>query len=209
MTSDMRTYDLPPKLRELIDAGWTFPTTFPVVNNTHSPDAAKTLKQVIEYSIKNYYFDYRVNSYVTAEFTRSFTTRLYNKMAQHQYWIDQYLGLIDDNQFFYNDETDTLSKTVAQTGAANSTNKVADTPQNQISDINDYLTSAETDAATSSQNATETNNNTIHKSTLGDITVQFTNFAHFPSFIDQLLDAVAPCFIKVHNYEDINYGPTV
>ncbi len=183
----------PPKLRDV--PSWTFPTNYPVVDNTHSPDSSKTLRQVIEYVVKDYYWDHRIFTYDVTEFNRHFSNRLYNLMAQHQYWIDQFLGLIDDNQFFFNDETQDLQNdsTTTSTGLS----KESDTPQNMVSDIDTYLTAAT--KADDSGTGSNTQHNVIHKSTLGDITVQFNNFANFPNFTQKLITAVAPCFIMTYS----------
>ena len=91
---------LPPKFRALIDYNWQFPIDFPVVNNTTSPDATRTLKEVIKRALQEHYFDYRIHTHDVTKFTREFQSVLYEKMSQHQYLIDQYLNLITDNQFF-------------------------------------------------------------------------------------------------------------
>lgn len=212
------TADPPPKLRELVLDSWVFPVDYPIVNNTNSPDASRTLKQVIAYSIVQYYKDHRVCSYNIDYFSERLASRLYNKMSQHQYWLDQFLQLIADGQFFYNDEWDTGTvntvgtndRTTAST--TNNTNKSSDTPQNYIGDINNYLSSASVDNGGESgtdntaDDVTRTDDLHIKKSTLGDITVQFRNFAEFPNFIDQLIVAVAPCFIQFYGNEDVDYG---
>lgn len=192
---------LPKKFHEVIaDASFVFPTDYPHVAG-FSPDATRTLKEVIEHVITEHYHDHHLNYYVVADFQRHFDNRLYAKMLQHQYWIDQFLRLIDDNQFFFNDETQNLSRDIT----GNSLSKTSDTPQNSVADINNYLTSA--DQSTNSAAATELN--TIHKSTLGDITVQFTNFAHFPQFVDGILESVAPVFMHYYGNDEVEYGTTI
>ena len=192
---------LPKKFHEVItDATFVFPTDYPHVAG-FSPDATRTLKEVIEYVITEHYHDHHLNYYVVADFQRHFDNRLYAKMLQHQYWIDQFLRLIDDNQFFFNDETQNLSRDIT----GNSLSKTSDTPQNSVADINNYLTSA--DQSTNSAAATELN--TIHKSTLGDITVQFNNFAHFPQFVDGILESVAPVFMHYYGNDEVEYGTTI
>lgn len=199
---------LPPKTREILDFGWVFPLDFPVVSDNHSPDATRTLKAVIQNSLQNYYYDHRISHYDVSDFNRHLQNRLYNEMAQHQYWINEYLGLIDDNQFFYNDEWQTFARAGSGTsnGTSTSLTKTSDTPQNQISDINQYLTSAGQDSGSDSNTSsqTQTEDNHIKKSTLGDITVQFRNFAEFPNFIEKLIQAVKPCFnhAYVEEYDD-------
>lgn len=195
---------LPPKLSEIIAFNWQFPTDFPVVNNLETPDASRALKGVIINALQNYYLDYRINTHNVKEFTRRFQNRLYNKMVQHQYWIDQYLNLINDDQFFYNDEEQNFSHSTSATSVDNGLVKNSDTPQNNVSDLDDYLTSATKNDLTNTATGTETEHNTIHKSTLGDITVQFRNFANFDNFIDQLIQAVNPCFLTTFNkdYDD-------
>lgn len=192
---------LPKKFHEVItDASFVFPTDYPHVAG-FSPDTTRTLKEVIEYVITEHYHDHHLNYYVVADFQRHFDNRLYAKMLQHQYWIDQFLRLIDDNQFFFNDETQNLSRNLT----GDSLSKTSDTPQNSVADINNYLTSA--DQSTNSAAATELN--TIHKSTLGDITVQFNNFAHFPQFVDGILESVAPVFMHYYGDDEVNYGTTI
>jgi hypothetical protein len=204
MFDDSVYLDPPLKLREVITDGWVFPVDYPVVDNTHTPDASRTLRDVIAYSIVQYYKDHRVCSYNIDYFSERLASRLYNKMSQHQYWIDQYLGLIDDSQFFYNDEWNDGGTTNSRT--TSSTSRTSDTPQNMIGDINNYLTDATVDGGT--ETSTNTTNLHIKKSTLGDITVQFRNFAEFPDFIDVLIKAVSPCFIQFYGSEDIDYGTT-
>jgi len=198
------TRPLPPKLREIIDFNYQFPVDWPVVDNTISPDATRTLKQVIINSLQNYYYDHRIFTHVVPDFNRHFQNRLFNKMVQHQYWIDQFLHLIEDNQFFYNDEEQNLSRNAASNSVVNGLSKESDTPQNMVGDINTYLTAATKTDDLNSVDGTETELNTIHKSTLGDITVQFKNFAGFSNFIDQLVTAVSPCFIGAYSddYDD-------
>ena len=192
---------LPKKFHEVItDATFVFPTDYPHVAG-FSPDATRTLKEVIEHVITEHYHDHHLNYYVVADFQRHFDNRLYAKMLQHQYWIDQFLRLIDDNQFFFNDEPQNLSRDIT----GNSLSKTSDTPQNSVADINNYLTSA--DQSTNSAAATELN--TIHKSTLGDITVQFNNFAHFPQFVDGILESVAPVFMHYYGNDEVDYGTTI
>lgn len=221
----------PVKLRELITNGWIFPIDYPVVSNTASFDASKTLRAAIAYAVVQHYKDHRICSYDINYFTERLASRMYDKMSQHQYWIDQYIQLISDNQFFYNEEwqdggthtTETNGRTrTATNGRTTSssngnTSKSSDTPQNYIGDINNYLSSAQVDSGT--ENGTETGNENgsesgegethfttdlhIKKSTLGDITVQFRNFATFPDFIKQITDAVAPCFIMYYGNEDV------
>lgn len=198
---DESSPELPKKFHEVIGNGFTFPTDYPIVAGDFSPDATRTLKEVIEHLITEHYYDHRINYYDVTEFQRHFVARLYTKMAQHQYWIDQFLRLIDDNQFFFNDEEQNLSRDL--TGA--STSKTSDTPQNNITDINNYLTSADV----SNSDATAIEHNTIHKSTLGDITVQFNNFANFPSFTDGIIKSVAPVFMHYYGDESIDYGPII
>lgn len=212
------TADAPVKLRELIMDSWVFPVDYPIVDNTNSPDATRTLKQVIAYSVVQYYKDHRICSYNVDYFTERLSSRLYDKMAQHQYWIDQYVQLIKDGQFFYNEEWDdggthtTETNDRSTTSTNNNTSKSSDTPQNYIGDINNYLSAATVDNGGESGTDTNTDDTTfttdlhIKKSTLGDITVQFRNFAEFPNFIDQVLKAVSPCFIQFYGNEDIDYG---
>lgn len=192
---------LPPKFHEVITGGFTFPTDYPIVTGGFTPDASRTLKGVIDHVITEYYYDHRINYYVVADFERHFKNRLYKKMLQHQYWIDQFLRLIDDNQFFFNDEEQNFSRDIT----GNSLSKTSDTPQNSVADIDNYLTSADK----SSSDATATEHNTIHKSTLGDITVQFNNFAHFPEFVDGIIESVAPVFMHYYGDEEVDYGTTV
>lgn len=183
----------PPKLRDI--PSWTFPTDYPVVpDSAASPDATKTLKEVIEYTVKNYYWEHRIFTHDLNEFNRHFANRLYNLMLQHQYVIDQFLLLIAQNQLFYNDETQNLSRSSSNT--ATGLSKESDTPQNMVSDISTYLTAAT--ATDDSNSGTDTQTNTFHKSTLGDITVQFNNFTNFPNFTTKLITAVAPCFIMTY-----------
>lgn len=183
----------PPKLRDIPD--WVFPTDYPVVPSSGgSPDATRTLRQVIAFVVTNYYWDHRIFTYDLDEFNRHFTNRLYNLMSQHQYVIDQFLLLIAQNQLFYNDETQNFQhdSTTSSTGLS----KESDTPQNMVSDIDSYLTAAT--SADDSGTGSDTQVNTIHKSTLGDITVQFNNFTNFPNFTTKLITAVAPCFIMTY-----------
>lgn len=215
MYDDTVDVDPPVKLRELITDGWIFPIDYPVVDNNRSPDASRTLRAVIAYSVIQHYKDHRICTYDVAYFTERLASRLYDKMAQHQYWIDQYMQLISDDQFFYNEEwqdggTHTVEANGRTTSATNgNTSKSSDTPQNYIGDINNYLSNAQVDSG--SENGTEsgtgdtefTTDLHIRKSTLGDITVQFRNFAEFPDFIKQLTDAVAPCFIMFYGNEDV------
>lgn len=231
MFDDRVDVDPPVKLRELITDGWIFPIDYPVVSNNRSPDASRTLRAVIAYAVVQHYKDHRICSYDTAYFTERLASRLYDKMAQHQYWIDQYIQLISDNQFFYNEEWQdggtytnetnerTRNTTNGRTTSSSNgnTSKSSDTPQNYIGDINNYLSRAQVDSGT--ENGTETGNENgsesggsethfttdlhIKKSTLGDITVQFRNFANFPDFIKQITDAVAPCFIMYYGNEDV------
>lgn len=223
MFDDRVDVDPPVKLRELITDGWIFPIDYPVVNNNNSPDASRTLRAVIAYSIVQHYKDHRICSYDVNYFTERLSSRLYDKMAQHQYWIDQYITLVSDDQFFYNEEwqdggTHTVVESENTNGrttsaTTNATSKSSDTPQNYIGDINNYLSNAQVDTGgengTESGNENGTNDTTfstdlhIKKSTLGDITVQFRNFAEFPNFIKQLTDAVAPCFIMYYGNEDV------
>lgn len=221
----------PVKLRELITDGWIFPVDYPVVNNLNSPDASRTLRAVIAYSIVQHYKDHRICSYNVDYFTDRLKSRLFDKMAQHQYWIDQYITLVSDDQFFYNEEwqdggtqTNTTVNNTAETtnnrttaSTNGNTSKSSDTPQNYIGDINNYLSNAQVDNGNENGTETGSENNTqngtsgntfttdlhIKKSTLGDITVQFRNFAEFPNFIKQLTDAVAPCFIMYYGDEDV------
>jgi len=213
MFDETVSVDLPPKLSALINDGWTFPTDYPVVNDATSPDASKTLKVVIAYSITEYYADHRICSYNIDYFTQRLTSRLYNKMAQHQYWIDQYIGLINDGQFFFNEEWQDGGSHVTGTDSrtTDSLSKSSDTPQNSVTDINNYLTNANKEDGTEASTTASDNISDLHikKSTLGDITVQFRNFAEFPSFIDQLIKAVSPCFIEFYGNEEVDYGPTV
>lgn len=222
------TSPLPPKLREIIAEGWTFPVDFPVVDNINSPDATRTLRAVIIYSLQNFYYDHRLCMFNQDDFTRHLQNRLYNKMSQHQYWIDEYLKLIEDSQFFYNEEWNDGGTQTTETGerntASNTTSsnnglmKRSDTPQNSVSDINQYLSEAQIDENAQSGNEdinedmsnTSNFSTTLHtkRSTLGDITVQFNNFARFPNFIDQLIEAVRPCFLTYYGDEDIDYGTT-
>lgn len=200
--------DPPPKLRELILDSWVFPTDYPVVDNTRSPDASRTLKQVIAYCVIQHYKDHRVCSYNIDYFTERLASRLYNKMSQHQYWIDQYIQLINDGQFFYNEEWNDGGTHTVQSGTSGSTSKRSDTPQNSIGDINNYLSEAQQDSSTDASDSQYTTDLHIKKSTLGDITVQFRNFAEFPEFIQQIITAVSPCFIQFYGNEDVDYGPT-
>ena len=209
----------PPKLRTIIaENSWVFPTDYPVVDNTHSPDSTRTLKAVIAYSLTQHYYEHSICSYNIDYFTQRLSSRLYDKMAQHQYWIDQFLGLIDDNQFFYNEEwqdggtqtDETLGRTTSST--TNNLSRVSDTPQSMVSDIDNYLATAQKDSGgdsgvESATRGTEYSTD-LHtrKSTLGDITVQFRNFAEFPSFITQLTKAVSPCFIEYYGNDEIDYG---
>lgn len=205
--------DLPPKLSSLIADEWTFPTDYPVVNDVMSPDATRTLKAVIEYSIVSHYMDHRICSYNIDYFTERLKSRLYNKMIQHQYWIDQYIVLINDSQFFYNEEFQDGGTHVTGTDSrtTDSINRSSDTPQNSITDINNYLTNANKEDGTEASTTASDNITDLHikKSTLGDITVQFRNFAEFPNFIDQLITAVSPCFIQFYGNEEIDYGTTI
>lgn len=204
MYDDTITQPMPEKLSDILADSWTFPIDYPIVSNTTSFDATRTLKAAIAYGVTEYYKDHRICSFVRDNFTRSLSARMYKVMSQHQYWVDQYLNLIEDNQFFYNDEEQNLLKNIDQT--ANGLSRESDTPQNVIGDIDQYLTSASKSDDTSS--GTETNLNAIHKSTLGDITVQFRNFANFPNFMDTIIEAVRPCFINYYGDEDIDYGTT-
>lgn len=197
---------LPQKLKEIIADGWTFPTDYPVVDNMglQFDQARFSLKAAIAHGVTEYYADYRINSYVVDDFTQRLTSRLYITMSQHQYWLDQFLRLIDDNQFFYNDEEQNLTHDATSNG--NTFQRTLDTPQNIVSDIDNFLTEAS--KGEDSNTGNETNHNTIHKSTLGDITVQFRNFAGFPNFMQTIIEAVRPCFIMYYGSEDINYGTT-
>lgn len=207
MFNDTVDVNPPVKLRELITDGWIFPVDYPVVNNNTSPDATRTLRATIAYSVIQHYKDHRICSYDIDYFTDRLKSRLYDKMAQHQYWIDEFINLINDGQFFYNEEWQDGGTHVTETNtrSTNSINRSSDTPQNNIGDINNYLTNASKEEGT--ENAGGTTNNTtdlhIKKSTLGDITVQFRNFAEFPDFIKQITDAVAPCFIMYYGNEDV------
>lgn len=212
---------LPPKLHEIMDLGWLFPVDFPVVNDSITPDATRTLKAVIQYGLQQYYYDHRIFTHDVQEFNRHLQNRLYNKMVQHQYWIDEYLNLIADKQFFYNDEWQDMSNQTNQTDdattaatdnrTANNLSRTSDTPQNNVADINNYLTTATKDEGTDNTVSNQTDNNTmartrtednhIKKSTLGDITVQFRNFAEFPNFMDVLIKAVAPCFLLTYSQD--------
>lgn len=210
--------DPPPKLRELVLDSWVFPTDYPVVDNTRSPDATRTLKQVIAYAVVQHYKDHRICAYDIDYFTERLASRLYDKMSQHQYWIDQYIQLINDGQFFYNEEWNDGGTHTVETGERsttstnNNTNKSSDTPQNYIGDINNYLSSASVDNGGESGTDTNEDDRTfttdlhIKRSTLGDITVQFRNFAKFPEFLDQIMVAVSPCFIQFYGNEEIDYG---
>ena len=212
MFDETVTVDLPPKLSALIADEWTFPTNYPVVSDATSPDASKTLKAVIAYCISEYYDDHRICSYNIDYFTQRLTSRLYNKMSQHQYWINEYINLIKDGQFFYNEEWQDGGTHVTATNSrtTDSINRSSDTPQNSITDINNYLTNANKEDGTEEAESSSDNTSDIHikKSTLGDITVQFRNFAEFPGFIDQLIKAVSPCFIEFYGNEEIDYGTT-
>jgi hypothetical protein len=199
------------KLSELLAASWVFPTDYPVVDNNHKFDQARaTLKASIAYMVTEYYKDHRICSFVEAEFTQRLSARLYKTMAQHQYWIDQFLGLIEDNQFFYNEEwNDGGSQTTeSSTDTNNNTSKSMDTPQNTIADINNYLTAAEVNngGATGERESAYTTDLHVKRSTLGDITVQFRNFANFPQFSDTIIEAVRPCFISYYGDEDIDFN---
>lgn len=204
--------DPPPKLRELILDSWVFPTDYPVVDNNRSPDATRTLKQVIAYSVVQHYKDHRICTYNVDYFSERLASRLYDTMAQHQYWIDQYIQLINDGQFFYNEEWNDGGTHTVQEGSTTNTNttKRSDTPQNNVGDINDYLSEAEVDngGTTDANDSQYTTDLHVKRSTLGDITVQFRNFAEFPNFIDHIIKAVAPCFIQFYGNEDVDYGPT-
>lgn len=215
----MDTITLPPKLYEIIDDNsFEFPTDFPVVSNTNSPDATRTLKAVIEYSVLNHFYNHRINTYIVADFSRQFQNRLYTMMSQHQYWIDEYLKLIDDNQFFYNEEWNDGGTHTVETNERNASStsnalkKSSDTPQNMVGDIDVYLSSAEKDDASDSGTEDGLSDNTftttLHtkKSTLGDITVQFRNFAEFPNFLDKIITSVKPCFMMYYGAEEIDYG---
>ena len=207
MFDDRVDVNPPVKLRELITDGWIFPIDYPVVNNNNSPDSNRTLRAAIAYSVVQHYKDHRICSYDIDYFTERLASRLYDKMAQHQYWIDEYLNLIDDGQFFYNDEWQDGGTHVTETNGrtTNATNKSSDTPQNYIGDINNYLTNANVENGSESGNSTTDNTTDLHikKSTLGDITHQFQRFADFPNFIKQITDAVAPCFIMYYGNEDV------
>lgn len=199
------------KLSELMAASWVFPTDYPVVDDNKKFDQARaTLKASIAYMVTEYYKDYRICSFVEADFTQRLSARLYKTMAQHQYWIDQFLGLIEDNQFFYNEEwNDGGTHTVdAGTSTSNNTMKKSDTPQNYIGDINNYLTEAEQDngGETTDRDSQTTTDLHVKRSTLGDITVQFRNFANFPQFTDTIIEAVRPCFISYYGDEDIDFN---
>lgn len=199
------------KLSELITAGWVFPTDYPVVDNNHRFDLTRgTLKAAIAYSVTEFYKDHRINSFVTADFDRALGARLYKTMAQHQYWIDQFLLLIADNQFFYNDEWNDGGSHTVNSGSSTNNNltKKSDTPQNMIGDIDNYLTEAEKDdgGTTDASDSQYTTDLHIKRSTLGDITVQFRNFAGFPNFVDTIIEAVRPCFINYYGDEDIDFN---
>lgn len=198
------------KLSELLANSWVFPTDYPVVDNNHKFDATRTLKASIAYMVTEYYKDYRICSFVEADFTQRMSARLYKTMAQHQYWIDQFLTLIEDNQFFYNEEWNDGGSQTTGTGSStnNNTMKKSDTPQNYIGDINNYLTEAEQDNGGSTDETTSAYTTDLHikRSTLGDITVQFRNFANFPQFTDTIIEAVRPCFISYYGDEDIDFN---
>jgi hypothetical protein len=192
---------LPPKLREIIAYNWEFPVDFPVVNNNISPDATRTLKAVIVHSLQNYYYDHRIFTTNVLDFNRHLEIRLFNTMAQHQYWIDQFLTLIEENQFFYNDTDETNLRTVNGTTIVDGLTKESDTPQNDVSDLDNYLSGATKTDDTATNTGTVSEHNVVHKSTLGDITVQFNNFANFPDFLAVLLKCVVPCFITTYTYD--------
>lgn len=200
------------KLSELITGSlWTFPTDYPVVDNTKKFDQARsTLKLAIAYGVTEYYKDHRINSFDVAYFSQRFSARLYLTMSQHQYWIDQFLRLIEDNQFFYNDEWNDGGTHTVESGSTTNNNlvKKSDTPQNFVGDINNYLTEAEQDngGSTDARDSVNTTDLHIKRSTLGDITVQFRNFANFPQFMDTIIESVRPCFINYYGDEDINYN---
>lgn len=198
------------KLSELILASWVFPTDYPVVDNNHKFDSTRLLKASIAYGVIEYYKDHRICSFDETYFTQRLSSRMYLIMSQHQYWIDQFLGLIEDNQFFYNEEWNDGGTHVVEAGSSteNNLSKTSDTPQNMVSDIDQYLTQAQKDAADSTQDRDVQNTTDLHikRSTLGDITVQFRNFANFPLFMDTIIKGVSPCFINYYGDEDVNYN---
>lgn len=199
------------KLSELITAGWVFPTDYPVVDNNNKFDQSRaTLKAAIAYSVTEYYKDHRICSFVESEFTQRFSARLYKTMSQHQYWIDQFLRLIEDNQFFYNEEWNDGGSQTTESGSNtnNNTMKKSDTPQNYIGDIANYLTEAavDTGGGTDERESAYTTDLHVKRSTLGDITVQFRNFANFPTFMDTIIESVRPCFINYYGDEDIDFN---
>jgi hypothetical protein len=208
-----------PKLKDLYTKeAWNTmmaPTVYPFPREDALIDVTRSIRQFINDSVWDYYEDYRVTKGTKEEWTPRAQAWMSKTMAVHQFVIDQFLGLIKaepdgSNQFFYNSEK--LDKvhtgSAAGTGTSDSLSRRSDTPQNNVTDINNYLTQAQKDEGAGTSNSEDQYHDIENnvRSTLGDIMQQFKHFMEFsgePDFIDVIIKGMGRAFMLTFDANDI------
>lgn len=127
-------------------------------------------------------------------------------MGQTQAVIYEFWKNLADDQYFQNTEDETYTRHVDTVGNvvedSKTTSRSSDTPQNTFGTVN--LDNLNISSASKTEGEADTDSvgtqdvdwhRNQKKSTLGDITVQFRNFAEWESIYEGILKAVAPCFI--------------
>jgi hypothetical protein len=195
--------------------------TFPFFNSLNSsPDASKTVFEVIQTLLYDHYKYLNIATDDVDIFKEELQRDLYNYMLLKQYVLGEFVRLLESEQFFYNTEDTDISgnEVVSGDNSSNSTNntvnKFADTPQVSLgtsgSQLNNmymsqYTSNEATITATGTTGNNTDNTQTIHtrKSMLGDVIQRFERFSEFPNFWSKLILATADNFIVQYSLEDL------
>ena len=173
---------------------------FPLLRDTplESPDPNKSLRQVVIDMVYDHYAYHHIFTSDQTIFLDRTRVMAYEVMVQLQYVLGQWAALLDDDQFFYNTEDETINTNRQGTGNATDSNtqKNSNTPQNSIVDIDQYMSSASKNDGTTNTTNQEAGDSERHlrKSMLGDIAYRFKEFIEMPDIYQIIIRGFRPLF---------------